>query len=49
MELQNLLERCQKAGLFNDNQYVVSAMNGIGHMDKIVQSSKKITFLEERL
>ncbi|MGX4645603.1 ketopantoate reductase family protein [Holzapfeliella sp. JNUCC 80] len=37
MELQNLLERCQKANLFNDNQYVVSAMNGIGHMDKIVQ------------
>ncbi|WP_056974777.1 ketopantoate reductase family protein [Holzapfeliella floricola] len=41
MELQNLLERCQKAGLFNDNQYVVSAMNGIGHMDKIVQFFEK--------
>lgn len=35
MQLADELERCQKAGIFHDDQYVFSAMNGMGHFEKI--------------
>ncbi|WP_282802254.1 ketopantoate reductase family protein [Secundilactobacillus kimchicus] len=37
MQLADELERDNKAGLFSDDQYVFSAMNGMGHFEKIAQ------------
>lgn len=37
MQLATELMRCQKAGLFKPHQYVFSAMNGMGHFEKISQ------------
>ena len=35
MQLNDVLERCSKAGLFKDHQVVFSAMNGWGHFEKL--------------
>lgn len=35
MQLAEELERDSKAGIFHDDQYVFSAMNGMGHFEKI--------------
>lgn len=37
MQLKDELARDSKAGLFHDDQYVFSAMNGMGHFEKINQ------------
>ena len=37
MQLADELQRDAKAGLFHDDQYVFSAMNGMGHFEKIAQ------------
>ena len=37
MQLDEELARDAKAGLFHDDQYVFSAMNGMGHFEKIAQ------------
>ncbi|MDN2454002.1 2-dehydropantoate 2-reductase [Lactobacillus sp. UCMA15818] len=37
MQLEEELARDAKAGLFHDDQYVFSAMNGMGHFEKIAQ------------
>jgi 2-dehydropantoate 2-reductase len=37
MQLETELKRDAAAGLFHDDQYVFSAMNGMGHFDKIKQ------------
>ncbi|MHA8263678.1 ketopantoate reductase family protein [Lactobacillaceae bacterium Melli_B3] len=35
MQLAEMMERCQAAGIFNRDQYAFSAMNGMGHFEKI--------------
>lgn len=35
MQLDDVLDRCAKAGLFKDHQVVFSAMNGWGHFEKL--------------
>lgn len=37
MQLADELQRDAKAGIFHDDQYVFSAMNGMGHFEKIAQ------------
>lgn len=37
MQLAEELERDNKAGIFHDDQYVFSAMNGMGHFEKIAK------------
>lgn len=37
MQLADELERGAAAGLFHDDQYVFSAMNGMGHFEKLAQ------------
>lgn len=37
MQLEEELKRDSEAGLFHDDQYVFSAMNGMGHFEKINQ------------
>lgn len=37
MKLQETMERCSKAGIFHQDQYVFSAMNGMGHFEKIAK------------
>ena len=37
MQLEEELKRDNEAGLFHDDQYVFSAMNGMGHFEKINQ------------
>ena len=37
MQLADDLERDAKAGIFHDDQYVFSAMNGMGHFEKIAK------------
>lgn len=44
MQLAEELKRDQAAGLFHDDQYVFSAMNGLGHFEKIAN-----IFLKENI
>lgn len=42
MQLADELQRDYDAGIFHDDQYVFSAMNGMGHFEKLHSISTKI-------
>ena len=44
MQLADELERDSRAGLFHPDQYVFSAMNGMGHLKKL-RSISQLTIL----
>ena len=43
MQLAEELERDSKAGIFHSDQYVFSAMNGMGHFEKMPSTSPLTT------
>lgn len=45
MQLAEELERDNKAGIFHDDQYVFSAMNGMGHFEKIANYFPKANII----
>lgn len=50
MQLADELARDSAAGIFHDDQYVFSAMNGMGHFEKKLRpiSLKLISFVARR-